>query len=120
MKVRRDYTRWMKDYGDVLLVSDNKESIHVFVNYKPVFIVHRWGQMRQNQCYARWRGMVRTFQKAPDLDVGEVRAIAEAFGFDLYGGGRRIGKLNIFGIKDFTNRKKVMRERRKNERKKQG
>lgn len=117
-KVRRGYTRWMKDFGNVLLVSDDKESIHVFVRYRPAFIIHRWTQMRQNQCYARWRGMVRTFQKAANLDIHEIAAIAEAFGFDLWGGGRKLGKLKLFGIKDFTNRKKVMKERRKNETKK--
>ena len=113
-KVRRGYTRWMKDFGNVLLVSDHKESIHVFVGYQPYFIIHRWAQMRQNQCYARWRGMIQTFQKAPTLDLAEIRAIADAFGFDLWGGGRKLGKLKLFGIKDFTNRKKVLKERRKN------
>lgn len=117
-KVRRDYTRWMKDFGNVLLVSDNKESIHVFVNYRPYFIIHRWAQMRQNQCYARWRKMVQTFQNMPSLGVKEVREIAEEFGFDLWGGGRKLGKLKLFGIRDFTDRKKVMQERRKNETKK--
>lgn len=113
-KVRRGYTRWMKDFGNVLLVSDDKESIHVFVHYRPAFIIHRWAQMRQNQCYARWRGMVQTFQKAADLDIHEIAVIAEAFDFDLWGGGRRLGKLKLFGIKDFTNRKKIMKERKKN------
>lgn len=115
-KVRRSYTRWMKDYGRILLVSDHKESIHVFINYKPAFIIHRWAQMRQNQCYTRWRGMVQTFQKLPGLDVAEINAIVGAFDFDVWPGGRRLGKLKLFGIKDFTNRKRVLKERRKNDR----
>lgn len=117
-KVRRGYTRWMKDFGNVLLVSDHKESIHIFVDYQPSFIIHRWTQMRQNQCYARWRGMVLTFQKAPKLELSEIRVIAESFGFDLWGGGRKLGKMKLFGIKDFTNRSKVINERRKNGRNK--